>query len=102
MIGGEALRRQKQEGPRRKLVGLEIHDRAIARHGCKVLSPEGEEIGEVTTGYRGISTDRSVCLALIDARYSAMGTDLQVHVRRKVFPATVVSKKFFKKSYKNS
>lgn len=102
MIGGEALRRQKQEGPRRKLVGLEIHDRAIARHGCKVLSPEGEEIGEVTTGYRGISTDRSVCLALIDARYSAMGTDLQVQVRRKVFPATVVSKKFFKKSYKNS
>lgn len=100
MVGGEALRRQKEQGPRRKLVGIEIHDRAIARHGCQVLSPEGEVIGEVTTGYRGISTDRSVCMALIDAAYAKVGTDLQVQVRKKVFPATVVPRKFFKKSYK--
>jgi aminomethyltransferase len=39
-------------------------------------------------------------MALIDARYAKIGTDLQVQVRRKVFPATVCSKKFFKKSYK--
>ena len=49
LIGGETLKKQKQEGPRRKIVGLEIHDRAIARHGCDVLSPEGEVIGKVTT-----------------------------------------------------
>lgn len=100
LIGGETLKRQKEEGPRRKVVGIEIHDRAIARHGCDVLSPEGEVIGKVTTGYRSISTDRSVCMALIDARYAKTGTELKVQVRRKVFPATVVSKKFFKKSYK--
>jgi aminomethyltransferase len=90
----------KEEGAPRKTVGIELHDRAIARHGCNVLSPEGEVIGQVTTGYRGISTDRSICMALIDAKYSKMGTDLQVQVRKKVFPATVVSKKFYKKSYK--
>ena len=100
LIGGETLRRHKEEGPRRKVVGLEIHDRAIARHGCEVLSPEDEVIGTVTTGYRGISTDRSICMALIDARYAKTGTELKVKVRKKTFPATVVSKKFFKKSYK--
>lgn len=100
LIGGEALRKQKAEGAPRKNVGLEIQDRAIARHGAEVLSPEGEVIGHVTTGYRGISTDRSICMALIDARYAARGTELRVQVRRKTFPAIVVPKKFFKKSYK--
>lgn len=100
LVGGDTLRKQKEEGPKRKIVGLEIQDRAIARHGCDILSPEGEQIGKVTTGYRGISTDRSICMALIDARYAKIGTELQVQVRRKVFPAVVVSKKFFKKSYK--
>ncbi len=100
LIGGDALRKMKEAGVPRKTVGLEINDRAIARHGCDVLSPEGEVIGQVTTGYRGISTDRSICMALIDANYSKMGTELKVQVRRKVFPATVVSKKFYKKSYK--
>lgn len=100
LIGGEALRRQKEEGPKRKLVGLLIHDRAIARHGCDVLNAEGEVIGHVTTGYRSISTGDSVAMALIDARYAARDTELQVQVRRKRFPATVVPKKFFKKNYK--
>ena len=100
LVGGEALRRQKEEGPRRKVVGLEIQDRAIARHGCDVLSPEGEVIGKVTTGYRGISTDRSICMALIDARYAKTGTEVKVQVRKQSFPAVIVPKKFFKKSYK--
>lgn len=99
-IGRDAVLRQKTEGAPRKLVGLEIHDRAIARHGCEVTTPEGEVIGTVTTGYRGISVDKSLAMALIDSRYAAMGTELAVKVRRKSFPATVVAKKFYKKSYK--
>lgn len=99
-IGREAVARQKAEGAPRKLVGLEIHDRAIARHDCEVINAEGEVIGHVTTGYRGISVDKSVAMALIDSRYAAPGTELAVKVRKKTFPATVVAKKFFKKSYK--
>lgn len=99
-IGRDAILRQKAEGPRRKLVGLEIHDRAIARHGCEVLAPDGTVIGTVTTGYRAISVDKSVAMALIDAAYAANGTEVAVKVRRKTFPATVTSKKFYKKSYK--
>ncbi len=99
-IGREALIKQKEEGLTRKIVGLEILDRAIARHDTEVLDPEGNVIGAVTTGYRGISVDKSLAMALIDARYAALGTQLQVKIRRKVFPAVVVSKRFYKKSYK--
>ena len=100
-IGRDACAAQKAEGPRRKLVGLEILDRAIARHGAEVLSPDGEVIGHVTTGYRGLSVDKSIAMALIDARYAAQGTEgLSVRVRRKTVPVAVVPKRFFKKSYK--
>lgn len=99
-IGKEVVARQKAEGAPRKLVGLEIQDRAIARHGAEVLAPDDTVIGYVTTGYRGISVDKSIALALIETRYAAIGTELKVKVRRKVFPAVVTAKKFYKKSYK--
>ena len=64
-IGREALAKQKAEGPQKKLVGIELHDKAIPRHGYAVLK-DGAVIGEVTTGYHTISTDKSVCMALVD------------------------------------
>lgn len=99
-IGREAVAAQKAEGAPRKLVGLEILDRAIARHGAEVLDADDNVIGTVTTGYRGISVDKSLAMALVDTRFSAIGTALRVRVRRKVFPAEVIPKKFYKKSYK--
>ena len=65
-----------------------------------MLTPEGEVVGTVTTGYRGISVDKSIAMALVDSRYAAKDTPLAVRIRRKVFPATVVPRKFYKKSYK--
>lgn len=99
-IGKEAASRLKADGPARKLVGLEILDRAIARHGTEVLAPDGTVIGMVTTGYRGISVDKSLAMALIDSKYAAQGTHLSVKVRRKIFPAVVIPKKFYRKNYK--
>ena len=99
-IGREALARQKAEGPARKLVGIELSDKAIPRHGYTVLK-DGAPIGEVTTGYHTISTDKSVCMALIDAQYAALGTAVDIQIRKKVFPGTVVKKQFYKKNYKN-
>lgn len=99
-IGRETVARQKAEGPARKIVGLEVLDRAIPRHGYDVLTHEGEVVGQITTGYRGLSVDKSIAMAMVDARYAASGTELQVQIRRKRFPAVVTSKKFYKKSYK--
>lgn len=99
-IGRAAVAAQKAAGAPRKLVGLEILDRAIARHGAEVIDADDNVIGFVTTGYRGISVDKSIAMALIDSRFAAMDTNLRVRVRRKVFPAVVIPKKFYKKSYK--
>jgi len=99
-IGKEALLKQKTEGVAKKLVGIELQDKAIPRHGYTVLTPEGEAIGEVTTGYHGISVDKSVCMALVDSRYAKLDTPLLVQIRKKVFPGKVVKKRFYDKHYK--
>lgn len=98
-IGREALLRQKTEGVARKLVGIELHDKAIPRHGYTVLK-DGQPIGEVTTGYHTLSSDKSVCMALIDSRYAALGTEVEIQIRKKVFAGVVVKKLFYDKHYK--
>ena len=99
-IGKDALARQKAEGPAKKIVGIELADKAIPRHGYTVLNMAGEPIGEVTTGYHTISTDKSVCMALIDTSYAKLDTQVQIQIRKKVFPGTVVKKQFYNKNYK--
>ena len=98
-IGKEALAKQKAEGARQKIVGIELHDRAIPRHGYKVLH-DGEVVGEVTTGYHTISTDKSVCMALVNAEQAKLGTELEIQIRKKTFAGTVVKKRFYDKHYK--
>jgi len=98
-IGRDALARQKAEGPQKKLVGIELKDKAIPRHGYTVLK-DGQSIGEVTTGYHTVSTDKSVCMALIDAQYAALGTEVDIQIRKKTFPGVVCKKRFYDKHYK--
>ena len=98
-IGKEALAKQKAEGAPKKLVGIELADKAIPRHGYAVLK-DGQPIGEVTTGYHTISTDKSVCMALVDAAYAPLGTEVEIQIRKKTFPGTVCKKKFYDKHYK--
>ena len=99
-IGKEALAKQKAEGPAKKIVGIELADKAIPRHGYTVLNMAGEPIGEVTTGYHTISTDKSVCMALVDTPYTKLDTEVQIQIRKKVFPGKVVKKQFYNKNYK--
>ncbi len=99
-IGRDTLARQKAEGPARKIVGLEVDGQAIPRHGYEVLDAEGRTVGTVTTGYHSISLDRNIAMALVEAAEAALGNRLQVKVRRKVFPATVIKKRFYSPNYK--
>lgn len=99
-IGREALAAQKAAGPARKIVGIEVEGQAIPRHGYEVLDSEGNKVGEVTTGYHSISLDKNIAMALVDAAFAALDTPLQVKVRRKVFPAKVIKKRFYTPNYK--
>lgn len=98
-IGKEALAAQKAEGVKRRIVGLELEGNAIPRHGYPV-EVNGEQVGEITTGYRSISTGRSVAMAMINKPYDKLGTEVEVRIRKKTFPAKVVKKRFYDKSYK--
>ena len=99
-MGRDAVKAQKEAGVKRKIVGLELEGGAVPRHGYEVLDMEGNSVGYVTTGYRAISVDKSVAMAMVDTASAALGTPLQVQIRRKRFPCKVVPKKFYKKSYK--
>ena len=98
-IGKEALEKQKSEGVKRRIVGLELEGNAIPRHGYPV-EVDGKQVGEVTTGYRSISTGKSVAMAMIDKPFDKLGTKVEVRIRKKTFPATVVKKRFYDKNYK--
>ena len=97
-IGKEALQRQKTEGVAKQLRGIELDENAIPRHGYKVLK-DGREVGEVTTGYRLISVEKSCAVALVDSSIK-LGDRVEIQIRKKTFPGTVVKKKFYDKHYK--
>ncbi len=99
-IGKDALASQKAEGAPRKLIGIELHDVAIPRAGYPVELEDGTQVGVVTTGYHSISLDKSICFALVDSAYSALGTPLWIRIRKKVFPGEVVKKRFYQTNYK--
>ena len=98
-IGRDALVAQKAEGLKRKIVGIELKDKAIPRHGYPV-EVDGKVIGEVTTGYNSISTGKSVCMAMLDIDYTKLDTEVEVRIRKKVFPGVVTKKRFYDKNYK--
>ena len=96
-IGREALLRQKAEGVAKRLRGIELDDNAIPRHGYNILQ-NGAIIGQVTTGYRLISTNKSCAVALVDASLK-LGDRVEILIRKKTFPGTIVKKKFYEKHY---
>lgn len=98
-IGRDALVAQKSEGLKRKIVGIELKDKAIPRHGYEVEA-DGKVVGVVTTGYNSISTGKSVCMAMLDIEYSKLDTEVAVRIRKKVFPGVVTKKRFYDKNYK--
>lgn len=99
-IGKAVVAKQKEEGTARKSVGLEINAPAIARHGYDVLDNDGNVIGQITTGYRSITLGKNIAMALVDTRFTKLGTEVSVRVRKKVFPAVVVKKRFYTPNYK--
>ena len=75
-----------------------MKDRSIPRHGYEVYV-QGEKIGDVTTGYLSPTLKKNIGFALIAAKYSELGTEIEVVIRNKSLKAEVVSKKFYKKNY---
>jgi len=92
-VGRDAIEKVRVAGPRRKLVGLEMADRAVARHGYPVVK-DGHTLGVVTSGSYGPSVDKSIALAYVDSAHAAVGNDLGVEIRSQARPARIVKTPF--------
>src|SRR5438067_3104332 len=92
-IGRAAIEKVRGAGPARKLVGLEMADRSIARHGYRVMKDD-RETGVVTSGSYGPSVERSIALAYVASAHAAIGTELGVEIRGQIRPARVVKTPF--------
>lgn len=99
-IGRDALVQIKSEGAKRKLVGLEMIGRGIARQGYAVCTPAGEPVGEVTTGMPAPTIGKNLALALLRSDVAKIGTELDVIVRDKPVHAQVVKTPFYQSRYK--
>ncbi len=95
-IGREALERQSAEGVQRRLVGLKLQGRAIARHGYPVLH-DGAVVGEVTSGSWSPTLGEAIALAYVPAELAKLGTELAVEIRGKAEPALVVKRPFYRR-----
>ena len=95
-IGRGVLERQSAEGVKRRLVGLELQGRAIARHGYPVLH-NGAVVGEVTSGSWAPSLGKAIALALVPSELARLGSELAVEIRGRSEPATVVKRPFYRR-----
>ncbi|MBY0096400.1 glycine cleavage system aminomethyltransferase GcvT [Mesobacillus maritimus] len=95
-IGKAALIKQKETFLKRTLVGIEMIDRGIPRHGYPVFK-NGKEIGEVTTGTQSPTLKRNVGLALLEVEHTTVGTEVEVEIRGKKLKAVVVQTPFYKR-----
>lgn len=94
--GAAALQALKQAGIRKRLVGLEMTGRGIARHGYKVFQAD-KEIGIVTSGTFAPTLNKAIGLAFVDVNYSAPDTEISIAIRDSQSPAKVVKIPFYKR-----
>jgi aminomethyltransferase len=96
-IGHEVLKKQKAEGTARKLVGFEVLDRAIARHGHDVYV-DGQKAGAVTSGTQTPFLKKSIGMAYLPAASTAAGTEFEIDIRGRRVKAQVVPMPFYKRA----
>lgn len=96
-LGAEVLRAQRADGPPRRLVGFEIDDRGIARHGYDVYSGEAR-VGTVTSGTQTPFLKKAIGMAYVPAASAVAGTELDIDVRGRRVRARVVPMPFYKRA----
>ncbi len=91
---------QNAGGPKRKLVGLEVTGRGIARDGYPVVTAEGTEIGYVTSGSPSPTLKKNIALAYVPNEYAALDTEVAVLVRGNPVTTKIVPTPFYKRPKK--
>ena len=96
-LGADVLRRQKQSGVQRKLIGFEVLERAIARHGYDAYV-DGRKAGVVTSGTQTPHLKKAIGMAYLPVSYTSPGTEFEIDVRGRRVRARVVPMPFYKRA----
>ncbi len=95
-VNADALKTQKENGVTRKLVGFELTERGIPRHGYDIVDADGTKIGMVTSGTMSPSLSKGIGLGYVPKSVSKSGSEIFIQVRKKSIPAVVVKLPFYK------
>jgi aminomethyltransferase len=96
-VGKRALEEQKREGVKKKLVGFELTDPGVPRHGYPILK-EGQRVGQVTSGTVGPSVRKAIGIGYVPTELASEGSTFHVEIRGRPAGARVVKTPFWKKS----
>lgn len=96
-IGRDALRTLATAGLTRKLVGLELDGKRIARQGTPIVK-DGQTVGEVTSGTLSPTLGKSIAMGYVGGEVAEIGTILSVDMKGTIVPATVVKLPFYKRT----
>jgi aminomethyltransferase len=92
----DVLQKEKEEKPKRKLVGFEMQERAIPRQHYRIFA-EGRDVGEVTSGTSSPTLGKGIGMGYVESAYSKPGTAISIMIRDKEVPAVVARPPFVKK-----
>ena len=95
-IDKDFLLQQKAEGLKRKLVGFELIDRGVPRHGYEICDAEGNAIGHVTSGTMSPSLNIPIGMGYVNTPYNKVDTEIYIKVRNRLLKAKVVKVPFYK------
>ncbi len=95
-INSENLKKEKEEGPKRKLIGFELEERGIPRHGYDIVDENGKIIGVVTSGTMSPSLDKGIGMGYIPTEMAKNNSKIFIQIRKNAVPATQVKLPFYK------
>ncbi|MBT8305973.1 MAG: glycine cleavage system aminomethyltransferase GcvT, partial [Maribacter sp.] len=95
-VNSEALAKEKEHGPKRKLVAFELDDRGIPRQAYDIVDGQGKTVGEVTSGTMSPSLGKGIGLGYVPSIFSDTGSKINIQIRKNAVPATVVKLPFYK------
>ncbi|MGB5665926.1 MAG: glycine cleavage system aminomethyltransferase GcvT [Maribacter sp.] len=95
-VNSEALAKEKEHGPKRKLIAFELDDRGVPRQGYDIVDSQGKTIGIVTSGTMSPSLGKGIGLGYVPIIFSELGSKINIQIRKNAIPATVVKLPFYK------
>ncbi|MFL1895160.1 glycine cleavage system aminomethyltransferase GcvT [Aquimarina sp. 2-A2] len=95
-INAEAIAKEKEAGPSKKLVGFTLDEKGIPRHDYDIVNESGEKIGVVTSGTMSPSIGVGIGLGYVPVAYAKPDSKVFIQIRKKAIPATVTKLPFYK------